>query len=335
MELVVRNVNEAFSEIFWRLKIMNLKPERTRNGPALVVQEPVTTTYTCPQERVLFHAGRDCNPIFHLLESIWMLAGRRDVAFLQQFNSKIGQYSDDGKNFNAAYGYRWRHHFGHDQLVEIVQVLRRDPTSRQAVLQMWDPADLHRNTKDKACNMEAVFDTRGGRLNMTVFNRSNDLWWGAYGANAVHFSILQEFIATALGLRCGWYRQVSTNLHLYTELYKAERYVHNPLDAEGYDHYAAGRVRPAPLMMNGEYRAFLKECEEFCADPFNLDRKYRHPFFQHVAAPMAMVSRVRKTHSGDGRGYAAKIRAEDWRRATLEWIDRREFARAEREAAEL
>jgi hypothetical protein len=331
MEITARNVNQAFSSIFWRLKAEGLKPEPTRNGPALVIQEPVITTYKYPQERVLFHPGRDANPIFHLLESLWMLAGRRDVHFLQLFNSTIARYSDDGKVFNAAYGYRWRRHFGHDQLDEVIKLLRRDPASRQAILQMWDDADLTARTKDKACNMSAVFDTRGGRLNMTVFNRSNDIWWGAYGANAVHFSILQEFVACALNMRCGVYRQVSNNLHLYTELYDAQRYLAHPPDAEAYDLYSQGAVRPAPLMLNGEYRSFLADCEAFCNDPFNGNARYANPFFTHVAHPMAMVSRVRKTRAGDGRSYAAKIRAEDWRRATFDWIQRRELAREAKE----
>lgn len=324
MELVVRNVNQAFSELFWKLKVLNLKPEPTRNGPALVFPEPVITTYTCPLERVLFHPGRDCNPVFHLLESVWMLAGRRDVAFLEQFNSKIGQYSDDGKVFNAAYGYRMRHHFGRDQLTDIVSLLRKEPNTRQAVIQLWDPADLTKSTKDKACNMEVVFDNRGGRLNMTVLNRSNDAWYGAYGANAVHFSIIQEFVASAVGLRAGVYRQVSNNLHLYTELYDAKKYLTLPPDSEVYDHYSSGQVRPSPLMLDGDYKGFLKDCERFCEDPFNQEAEYIHPFIKHVAQPMAMVSRVRKIKAGDGRGFAAKIRSEDWRRATIEWIARRE-----------
>jgi hypothetical protein len=111
MELVVRNVNQAFSEIFWKLKVLNLQPEQTRNGPAIVYPEMVTTVYKCPSERVLFHKGRDANPIFHLMESIWMLAGRNDAAFLQQFNKRMADFSDDNKVFNAAYGYRWRKHF--------------------------------------------------------------------------------------------------------------------------------------------------------------------------------------------------------------------------------
>ena len=33
------------------------------------------------------------------------------------------------------------------------------------------------------------------KLCMTVCNRSNDMLWGAYGANVVHMSMLQEFVA--------------------------------------------------------------------------------------------------------------------------------------------
>ena len=331
MEIKVRNVNQAFSEIFWRLNAEGLKPEPTRNGPALVIPEPVITTYDCPVERVLFHLGRDANPIFHLLESVWILAGRRDVAFLQQFNSRIGQYSDDGKVYNAAYGYRLRKHFGRDQIVDVINLLRRDPETRQAVMQIWDPVDLNRRTRDKACNTEVMFDTRGGRLNMTVLNRSNDIWWGAYGANAVHFSILQEFIACSVGLRPGIYRQISNNLHLYTELYEAKHYVSQPPMAEDYDHYSSGKIRPSTLMLNGEYKSFLVDCERFCDDPFNQEATYTHPFLKHVAHPMAMVSRVRKIHAGDGRGWAAKVRADDWRLACFDWINKRDLIRSGKE----
>ncbi len=324
MELVVRNVNQAFSEIFWKLKVLNLELEQTRNGPAIVHPEMVTTVYTCPAERVLFHSGRDANPIFHLMESIWMLAGRNDVGFLTLFNKRMSDFSDDGKSFNAAYGHRWRNHFGRDQLDEVIRLLRRDPTTRQAVIQIWDSADLIKKTKDKACNTQVVFDVRKDRLNMTVFNRSNDIWWGAYGANAVHFSVLQEFVAAATGHRIGVYRQVSNNFHLYTELYDAKQYLTMPPDANHYDYYSLCSVRPAPLMLNGEYKLFLTECEMFCSDPFNERIHYANPFLEHVAKPMAMVSRVRKARAGDGRYYAQQIRAEDWRKAGFEWIDRPE-----------
>jgi hypothetical protein len=333
MEIRVRNVNHAFSEVFWRLKALaqdgQLPVEQTRNGAVVAFPEPVMTIYERPAERVLFHAGRDANPIFHLMEAIWMLAGRNDVAFLDQFNSTIKQFSDDGLSFNAAYGYRWRRSYGFDQLEQVIGMLQDDPTSRQAVLQMWSVRDLSWPSKDKACNMSAVFDCRRGRLNMTVFNRSNDIWWGAYGANAVHFSVLQEFVALALGLPLGEYRQVSNNLHLYLDLYPAAKHIDIPPEPEDYDYYTSEDfgVLPRPLFRGRDWREFLRDCEYFCQDPYSVSTFYQHAFFNGVAVPMANVSRVRREKSSRGGEYVAQIRAEDWRRAVAEWVERRELAK--------
>jgi len=159
---------------------------------------------------------------------------------------------------------------------------------------------------------------------MTVFNRSNDIWWGAYGANAVHFSFLQEFVAAALSMHVGVYRQMSNNLHLYTELYDIGNYLSVPPNAKEYDYYLTGVVRPKPILLNSEYKLFLFECELFCQDPFNERIRYANPFFWQVAHPLAMISKMRKTGAGDGKYYAAKIQADDWRRAAFEWIDRRD-----------
>src|SRR5690606_9539658 len=88
----------------------------SRNGPVLEHRGPVATVYEKPRERVMLNATRDANPFFHLMEALWMLAGRRDVAWINQFNSNIANYSDDGVVFHGAYGHRWRHYFGKDQI---------------------------------------------------------------------------------------------------------------------------------------------------------------------------------------------------------------------------
>jgi len=324
MEIITRNANTMFEEMFWRFKTSGVKAD-SRNGPVVRIAEPVLTRVTHPRERVLFYSGRDANPIFHVLESLWMLAGRRDVDFLQQFNSRIGQYSDDGQVFNAAYGYRMRTHFGLDQLRDVIAKLKTDPDTRQAVVQLWDPSDLTKVTLDRACNMQLVFEVLDGKLNMTVINRSNDAWWGYAGANIVHMTIIQEFVALAVGVKLGEYRTFSTNLHLYTELYDANRFLTQPPSSELFDLYADGEVSSLPLMLNGCYLSFLSECEMFCFDPFNLSIKYSHPFIEHVARPLAMISYTRKTGAGTGAGWAEKIKASDWRRAAFDWIHRREL----------
>jgi hypothetical protein len=256
-----------------------------------------------------------------------MLAGRRDVEFVKYFNSRIDQYSDDGENFNAAYGYRMRHHWGEDQLVEAIKLLRRDPETRRCVIQLYDAHDLvNQTSKDHACNTSMMFAIRDGRLEMTVTNRSNDAWYGYCGANIVHFTVIQEFIAHAVGVPVGRYFTVSNNLHLYTELYDASKYLDLPPDEHDYDPYRVG-IKPTPIMNEySNWELFLEEAARFCEAPFS-SIKYRHDFIQHVVRPMAMVSKVRKEKTGDGRAWANSIEADDWRLATQQWIDRREGQR--------
>jgi hypothetical protein len=278
-----------------------------------------------PKERVLFHSDRDANPIFHLMESIWMLAGHNDVAFLKQFNSKIGQYSDDGRVFNAAYGHRMREQFGIDQLIGVIDHLTAYPESRQAVVQLWDAVDLLSDTLDRACNTQMVFAINNGKLDLTIFNRSNDMWYGYCGANPVHFSIIQEFVAIALGVEVGLYYTVSNNLHLYLDLYNAKGYLEVPPNDEVYDYYSQGIVQPKELYQ-GDYNLFLHECEVFCNDPFT-KRAYVNDFFSTVAYPMAMVSHDRKHKISDGTSWADKISAPDWKVAVQQYIMKREEAK--------
>src|SRR5258708_2083148 len=82
---------------------------------------------------------RDANPFFHVMETLWMLAGRNDLPWLVRFNKRFASYSDDGGATQpGAYGYRWRNYFGHDQLMDIILELKQNPDSRRVVLAMWD-----------------------------------------------------------------------------------------------------------------------------------------------------------------------------------------------------
>ncbi len=324
MEIQARNVNDAITSALWYLKVAGVQ-ESSRNGPVIVAPEPVLTTYTKPQERVLFWGERDQNCIFTLMESLWMLAGRDDLSFVEYFNSRMRNFSDNGTTLNGAYGHRWRKRFGVDQLVVLIKHLKEDPTSRRAVLTMWGPAQDLQNlgSKDVCCNTQAYFEIRGGRLNMTVLCRSNDLIWGAYGANAVHFSFLQEFVASALDVPMGEYRQFSHNLHLYTELYDFKKYLDTPPDSVTFDAYQYG-VGPRNIMDSDDWGGFLRDCERFCCDPFGTPRGYRHSFFPYVAYPMAMITKTRKEKLGNGLYWAERVEAGDWKAAALAWIERRE-----------
>jgi hypothetical protein len=242
------------------------------------------------------------------------------------------EYSDDGVVFNAAYGHRWRTHFGRDQLGPIIRRLTANPDDRRSILQIWDQQyDLDTNSKDVACNTVAHFQrNRVGALDMTVFCRSNDIIWGAYGANGVHFSILQEFMAWAIGCGVGRYWQVSDNYHAYTEVYKKLSVGDELRHWKWYEEF---KIVPHQLItyplshwlqdlkfffMNVD--ALIKgEEKRFEAPPI-----YHDPFFRDVAHPMVAAYAAHKQgRKEDALEHTGVIRANDWALACTRWLERR------------
>lgn len=395
MEFVFRNVNSAFtglvSVIHERIVPMERLP--SRNGTVLKFPEPVMVVYERPWERVLFNTARDCNPFFHLYEALWMLAGRDDVKTLAWFNSRIGDYSDDGKRFHAAYGCRWRRHFGFDQLPHIIDELKREATSRRVVLQMWDaPHDLGVTiqTKDKPCNTHAYFAIREEKtphnwapeklqrkidqeyemaglarqdgdtadsaqrlkriemyrqgyatnqavLDMTVCNRSNDMVWGMLGANVVHFSFLQEYIAGMVGVQVGRYYQFTNNLHVYEENWEPDKWleaIRSPIPGSALDY--SDTFSHIPLINHRE--SFDTECEDFVQFNGGLSADWNptgscppflyvfdNRFLREAATPMVCAYYWHKRRDYEkAHEWIDKVVADDWKSAGKQWISKRE-----------
>ncbi len=321
------NVNTAYAELWPKLKVFGVR-EKSRNGDVLVFPGPYLTTYFYPRERVLFDPERDANPVFHLMEAIWMLAGRDDVEFLLAYNARYIDYAEpDTGKVHGAYGARWREAFGFDQIKEIIDVLTIDRTSRQAVLQMWDANfDLGQDDrKDRPCNTHAYFDLRGGVLNMTVCCRSNDMVWGAYGANVVHFSMLQELIAHALGVHMGTYTQMSNNAHVYVDLDIVQRHLTSNPDT--HDPYMSNEVVPLHMMNLGDdYDFFLDECDYFC---HNMTYVPENSFLK-MARRVQMAYIARKRGDPDWRSLLGDLSLRiDWVRAFLNWAERRDSVKSE------
>ncbi len=303
--------------------------EPSRNGPVKVAPNPVVTLYNNPCQRVLTDPVRDANPFFHFMESLWMIAGRNDVAWISRFSSGIAQYSDDGVIFHGAYGHRWRHYFGSDQIEVICNALRANPQCRRQILQMWDPiADLGMEGKDFPCNQSAHFQVKHGRLEMTVFNRSNDVVFGAYGANAVHFSMLLEYMAAKVGVPVGRYWQVSDNYHVYDNVMtKKKLWGLADKAPDGYhtktypDPYEWKEIEPYPMVKDPEkWDRDLHMFMENGAECYG----YNEPFFRRVAVPLLRAWNTYK--DGDKRAAIRELdacSATDWKKACTEWLTRR------------
>lgn len=348
--LNVRNVNEALPKM---LQHLEKKGERSpsRAGEVIVAPTPVTTIYRKPMERVLFSPTRDANPFFHLIEALWMLAGKQDVATLAHYVRRMSDFSDDGITFHGAYGHRWlnRPHPPFNQLSIVIELLKKHPQSRRAVIQIWDyQSDLYTNEeiKDTPCNLIVTPWINNQLLDLTVFCRSNDVIWGAAGTNAVQFSILQEYLAANLSIGVGSLYQISNNFHAYSEIFEELKVLRPPRDARHYDEYTDGRVTPIGLIDNSvrfeqELRHFFQWHDARLGatkeDEQKIDMYYmsswRNSIFSRVAIPMVKAYMIFRRCKDDPNQFenidrllgnsSPTAQRIDWLHAARLWMKRR------------
>jgi len=199
-------------------------------------------------------------------------------------------------------------------------MLEEDPHSRRAVIQMWDaPQDLGLNSKDLPCNTQLYVNVRQDYVDMTVTCRSNDAIWGAYGANIVHFSFLQEYIACSLRKLVGVFHQFSNNFHVYPDMPRFKELWENP---GSINYYQGESMAPGPLLFQGNYEVFDDELRTWLETPTD---DTTSSFLSGVAYPMwqSFQSHRVKEHM-DALNWADQIDAPDWRFACTAWLTRRQ-----------
>lgn len=222
MELVVVNGAEAFGLL--AAHIADHGTQIAPRGIACREAENVQVVIREPWQVPLDLPGRNLRHFIGAAEAV-QLVGQFSSPELMGRVYAFGRFLDNGV-FHGAYGVRV-----HGRVGEIVDLLRRDPESRQAVLTIFDSArDLGRERRDIPCTIAIQFLVRGGRLNMRVAMRSNDLWLG-FPYDVVQFAAIQGAIAAALGIPMGTYTHSVGSFHLYEDDLERVRSVVVPAQA--------------------------------------------------------------------------------------------------------
>jgi thymidylate synthase len=151
-------------------------------------------------------------------EQIWFISGaRKPEIFLRKFTKIWDDFTNPGDVVTVAYGYRWRKHFGRDQLKLLIDLLANDPSSRQGVVVTWDPSSDGLGGVSKSnvpCPYTFTVNIIGGRLNLLNVVRSNDMILG-FPHDVAGFALLQCILAQKLGVKPGIYTHVIANAHIY------------------------------------------------------------------------------------------------------------------------
>lgn len=157
--------------------------------------------------------ARGLNYRFMLAEWLWIAAGRADLTPLTRVNRRMAEFSDNGKTLRGAYGPRL-----HPQWAWLVDLLKRDPSTRQGVVSIWRPTP--EPSRDVPCTLSLQFlrreFKRTMRLHGVVTMRSSDAWLGL-PYDFFTFSMLLNAVAGVLDDEVGTLTFNMGSSHLYEE----------------------------------------------------------------------------------------------------------------------
>ncbi len=167
---------------------------------------------TNPYRNILVNAKRSVKYRFMLAEWLWIWYGHDDVKTIAKYNPNIAKFSDNGIDFNGAYGKAVQPHW-----LRIVDTLTRDPASRQAVITIYKAPP--QETKDTPCTVSVQWIIRDKRLHCIVTMRSSDIWLGL-PYDVFNFTMLTNLLGAQLNLKMGTFWMNLGSSHLYDVNFK-------------------------------------------------------------------------------------------------------------------
>jgi len=153
-------------------------------------------------------------------EVAWYLQGEQDATFIRKYAplwDKFVEPIGDVEGVKAAYGYRWRSHFGRDQIRLAVKALKRDPSDRRCYVSAWDPAEDglgEVGQRNVPCPAAFTFSVLGGELHSSIILRSSDVFVGL-PYDVMGHALLMDAVAHELRLRPGVMHVTLAHAHLY------------------------------------------------------------------------------------------------------------------------
>ncbi|MCH9665569.1 MAG: thymidylate synthase [Gammaproteobacteria bacterium] len=158
-----------------------------------------------PLKSLIISPLRKMNWFFLLAENMYYWSGRNSTELVSHYMKGYRKFSDNNLH-QGAYSPQLL-----EQIRHVVNSLKNDPDSRQAVITLWRPNP--QQAKDIPCTISFDFKIRNNKLNMHSTMRSNDIIWGSC-YDIPSFSMIQIVIAGILGIETGTLYLTAHSLHL-------------------------------------------------------------------------------------------------------------------------
>ena len=165
-----------------------------------------------------------------IYELLWFLKGDTNIKYLQENGVKIWDaWADTNGDLGPVYGFQWRNwnNDGIDQISNLINDLKNNPSSRRHLISAWNPSVLPDTSKSfeanvangKAalppCHAFFQFHVINGKLSCQLYQRSADIFLGV-PFNIASYSLLTIMIAQVCDLKVGDFIHTFGDAHIYS-----------------------------------------------------------------------------------------------------------------------
>ncbi len=168
-----------------------------------------------PQKNHITNKERKWSLKYAEAEWQWYLSGDPSISKLGELYGKIPpiweKMADSEGNVRSNYGWQWKRNA---QIDYVTAKLKTNPKTRHAAISIFDGKEFDTYRNDTPCTYAVQFTIIDNKLCMSVYMRSNDIWYG-FCNDQYQFSSLQKMVAYRLNLEIGWYYHHAHNMHLY------------------------------------------------------------------------------------------------------------------------
>lgn len=209
--IIVENANDFYKQGIDLLK-KNGKKLQIR-GSEVIELIGVNIEIKNPRQRIITELNRKFPLKGAMAEFLWYMTNNNLVEIITPYLKHWINFSDDGFLVNSNYGYQWQ-----NQIYGIIDKLKKDPYTRQAVITLFDKSYSEYYGKDTVCTPSFQFFIRDEKLDMIINSRSRDIIRGEC-IDQFTFTCLQELLANELNVKIGIYQNCIGSLHIYSDHY--------------------------------------------------------------------------------------------------------------------
>ena len=152
-------------------------------------------------------------------ELLWFLKGETNIKYLKDNGVSIwDEWADENGELGPVYGKQWRSWTGadgktHDQIVDLIQQIKKNPDSRRLIVSAWNVAELP-NMALMPCHTLFQFYVADGKLSCQLYQRSADVFLGV-PFNIASYALLTMMVAQVCDLQLGDFVHTFGDVHLY------------------------------------------------------------------------------------------------------------------------